>query len=370
MIRSSELVDKLVADLHFHKFFYVEEGDNMFTDRNEVLSHMESFISSLGLAKDLNVHTDFFHGGSVVNSSKIDHIYQYIDDVFIDYFFRTYNFKEIIFPKGFCYEQITPKGIVHPEGEIVIHLNNLYDRCTFVNNIWRLFGLDNYLFTVFPKNGFIKQFYLDRKFFGLHTECGVLLNEIPFNKDFDEYLDRYYTGKSYINPLFRGIEIFKYARFLYEECEHSIYNCHPSYQLKIHNFSYGFSQIRENHLFGEYTIEDILFIYALLTDKFILTEDAFLLSICHCLGKKIENDILAAFIGYEALTQDYHMIEPYICSKDLYLRFASHTKSKAFNFSNMNDAVDYVQLFQQEPVPLIRIGNTMPLPYLYEKLNQ
>ena len=36
----------------------------------------------------------------------------------------------------------------------------------------------------------------------------------------------------------------------------------------------------------------------------------------------------------------------------------------------MNDAVDYIQLFQQEPVPLIRIGNTMPLPYLYEKLNQ
>ncbi|WP_346699881.1 hypothetical protein [Barnesiella sp. An22] len=120
MIRSSELVDKLVADLHFHKFFYVNEGDNMFTDRNEFLSQAESFISSMGLEKEINVHTDFFHGGSVINDSKINYIYQYIDDVFLDYFFRTYDFKEIIFPKGFCYEQITPKGIVHPDSDIII----------------------------------------------------------------------------------------------------------------------------------------------------------------------------------------------------------------------------------------------------------
>lgn len=368
MIRSSELVDKLVADLHFHKFFYVNEGDNMFTDRNEFLSQAESFISSMGLEKEINVHTDFFHGGSVINDSKINYIYQYIDDVFLDYFFRTYDFKEIIFPKGFCYEQITPKGIVHPDSDIIIHLNNIYDRCTFANNIWRLFGLDNYLLNVFPKNGFIKQFYLKRKIFGLHAECGVLLNEFPFDKDLDEYLDRYYTGKSCINHQYRGIEIVKYANFLYKECEHSIYICHTSYKLAIANFSRGFSQIRGSHIFGEYTIEDLLFIYALLTDKFVLTEDAFLLSICHCLGNKIENDILTAFIGYETLTQDYHIIEPYICSKDLYLRFASHTKSKAFKFNNINDAIDSVQLFEQDPVCLIRIGNTMPLPYLYQKL--
>lgn len=42
MIRSQELIDKLVADLHFHNYLFVNEGDNIFTDRNETISNVKN----------------------------------------------------------------------------------------------------------------------------------------------------------------------------------------------------------------------------------------------------------------------------------------------------------------------------------------
>lgn len=66
MIRDEKLIDKLVADLHFHNYLFVNEGDNIFTDRNESISKVENILTSIGLNDKLNPHTDFFHGGNVI----------------------------------------------------------------------------------------------------------------------------------------------------------------------------------------------------------------------------------------------------------------------------------------------------------------
>ena len=71
MIRSEELIDGLVAYLHFHNYLQVT---------SDIL-----FVKG-----PLNV---------VANYSKKEHIQEYIDDMFIDLFFRTHNFKPIDIPK-------------------------------------------------------------------------------------------------------------------------------------------------------------------------------------------------------------------------------------------------------------------------------
>lgn len=368
MIRDKVLLDKLIADLHFHKFLFVNESDNIFYYHNAEIEATSDCMELLGLDKSLNPHTDFFHGGSVVHSSQVEHIYNYVDDVFIDYFFRTHSFKEIIFPYGFCYQQITPDGLVSPHSDLTLNLNNIFDRCTFAYNIWRLFGVDDTLHKVFPGNTFIKGSYINDKVFGLHSHCGVLVNEKPFNKLFDEYIIKRYHGKWKLDSISRGKEIYDFINFIYHESELEIFNCHPSYQIKISDFSQSLSRIRDSHIFGDYSIEELLFIYSLLTDKFVLNEDSFLLALCFCFDYSRKSRIIDEFIDFENRVKDYRQIEPFIISNDLCLRFASHNKSKAYSFKHVNDVVDNVYLFDKDPTRLIRHSNTMPLPYLYKKL--
>lgn len=368
MIRNIVLLDKLIADLHFHKYLYVNESDNIFYYHNEEIDTISEQLKLLGLDRELDPHVDFFHGGSVSNSSQIEQIYRYVDDVYIDFFFRSHSFEEIIFPKGFCYEKITPNGIIHPQTDISINLNNIYDRCTFAHNMWRLFGIDKTLLDVFPNNQFINGSYINNRTFGLHAHCGVLVNEKPFHIIFDEYIMKRYNGKGKLDPIQRGKEIYSFIDFIYHESELEIYNCHSSVQLALHNFSSGFSKISDSNFFGNYTIEDLLFIYSLLTDKFLLTEDAFLLALCFCFDYRRKNRIIDEFIDFENDIFDYREIEPFIISNDLCLRFASHNKSKAFTFKHINDVIDNVLLFERNPIPLIKHSNTMPLPYLYKTL--
>lgn len=370
MIRDQKLIDKLVADLHFHKFLFVNEGEDIFSERNGQIDQIETFLSTVGLDEQLNAHTDFFHGGSVANQNKIEHICEYVDDVFIDYFFRNNDFHDIVFPKGLCYERVTSKGLTYPQGNVVLNLNNIYDRCTFANNVWRLFGLDNTLLDLFPNNGFIKRFYIDTKEFGLHAECGVLENEIPFNRELEDYESYCRQNGITINDSLRSMEILNYSKYLQKDWYHctTLFNSFVCELLT--KYYQGYSQLRNNHLFGDYTIEEILCIYSLLTDKFCLREDSFILGICRYLMLDGNNRIFDDFLRFEKDTQDYHLIEPYIRSNDLYLRFASHTQSKAFRFEPVNDVLHSISLFQQSPIKYVLFANSLPLPYLYSELNQ
>ena len=54
----------------------------------------------------------------------------------------------------------------------------------------------------------------------------------------------------------------------------------------------------------------------------------------------------------------------------MYLRFASHTKSKAFSFEPINDVLASVMMFGKRSTDLIRHSNTMPLPYLYSTITK
>lgn len=364
MIRSGELIDKLVADLHFHNYLFVNEGDNIFTDRNEFISNIENVLISMGLNNNINAHTDFFHGGNVIAQSTIDYIYNYIDDVYIDYFFRTHNFHAIKIPNGFCYEQITPIGIIHPDEdiEVVLNLNNIYDRCTFVGVIFRLFGLkESKLCKLFQNNHFINGFRLKNAKYGI-----VIENEYPYGNELKLYIEQNYKLKSKFKPTLKANEIVSFNRF-YEENKYNFdYD-----QVWIRNYWQkirDYILIRDSHIFGEYCIEDILILYVLLIDKLTLSEEKLTTFLASHLDVKRENSILNEFKKFENSHTDYKEIEPFIHPKDLYLRFASRKRSRAFKFEIQDDLFESIQLFKQKPIQSLVYNNPFVLPYLYNYL--
>ena len=101
MIRSDKLIDKLVADLHFHHYLEIT-GDDLYGENRNV----------------------------VVSNSKKEVIENYIDDVFIDFFFRTQNFSPLVIPRKFLENgEETNRGY---NSEIILQLNKHHDRCVFV----------------------------------------------------------------------------------------------------------------------------------------------------------------------------------------------------------------------------------------------
>ena len=74
MIRDSALIDKLIADLHFHNFLNVVEGDNFFTSVDHTIENLQSVLNAIGLDNKLNAHKDFYHGGNVQTTEKSDYI--------------------------------------------------------------------------------------------------------------------------------------------------------------------------------------------------------------------------------------------------------------------------------------------------------
>lgn len=367
MIRSEELIDKLVADLHFHNYLFVNEGDDIFTDRNRFVENVENALSCWGLDEKLNAHTDFFHGGNVISQSKIDYIYDYIDDVYIDYFFRTHKFHPIIIPQGFCDELFTKTGIVHPDKytEVVLDLNNIYDRCTFVDLILRLFGLkDSKLYELFPNNHFLNGLQLtNRKF------CFVIKNEYPYGNELQIYIDEKYKLNSKFRPILRAKEIVSFNQFY--ETNKYYFDYEGLTQAWINNYWQkirDYISIKDNHIFGEYCIEDILMLYALLIDKFILSEENLITFLSPLLDVERDKSILNEFKKFENSHTDYKEIEPFIHSKDLYLRFTSRKRSRAFKFERQDDLFETIQLFEQNPIRSLVYNNPMPLPYLYNSL--
>lgn len=83
---------------------------------------------------------------------------------------------------------------------------------------------------------------------------------------------------------------------------------------------------------------------------------------------KRDNSILNEFRKFENKHTDYKEIEPFINLKDLYLRFTSRERSRAFKFERQDDLFESIQLFEQKPIRSLFYNNPLQLPYLYNSL--
>lgn len=351
MIRSEELLNKLVADLHFHN--YIESsGDDIMNSNHNV----------------------------PVSNSKKQIILDYIDDVYIDYFFRTHSFKSIIIPEGFIEKRYTKNGKVNVNSKCTLCLNDIYDRYTFVEFIFHAFGFrSDFMEQLFPQNTFFQNLYVDERRYGAASECsrivmsnlmGYIYNSFLESDDyksyqrFDIHLQKDFALSASASLLMKFNKYYKEYWYKYKFDGFTdigvniIYNIHRDY-----------IKIKDSHLFGDYTIEQILLIYSLLVEKFKFDEDNISTFIPMFVDPdSMESNIIGLFNKFESTYLDYKIIEPYIFINDLYLRFTSFDRSKAFTFNVIDDMFLEIFHFKETPVKSVYSNNSMPLPYLYNHL--
>lgn len=335
MVRSGILVDKLVADLHFHHYLEVTGDDLLGENRNVV-----------------------------VTSSKKEVIENYIDDVFVDFFFRTQDFVPVVIP-GRLLDSCNAG-----HSDIILQLQNHQDRCAFVKYISRLFSTNSLFAKEFEGNFFVRSFLHIRRSYGPFWKVVVLMPDTPLGYEYEVFLTHLYGNRhSQYKPLFRGKAIKAFCKFYQENWTHFDYNGLTTDGLLLMERRYAdYQKIKKSHIFGEYTLEEVILLYALLVDKFILSGD----NITGFLAKflSVSNVVINKFDEFEVANQDFRIIEPYICQQDLYLRFISPARSKAIKyrvFGGGNKQVE-IKFFNQEFVLSECNGNTLPLPYYYHSI--
>lgn len=175
---------------------------------------------------------------------------------------------------------------------------------------------------------------------------------------------------SKFKPTLRANEIVAFGSFCREnrfnfDYDGLSFNWLSNYSKKATDYE----KMKDCHIFGEYSIEDVLMLYALLVDKFVLSEEKLTTYLAIHLETLRENSILDEFKTFENKHSDYKEIEPFIHSKDLYLRFTSRENSHAFKFTPYDKIYEIVQLFDQKPIRSLVYNNPQQLPYLYNSLN-
>lgn len=177
MIRSEELIDKLIADLHFHNYLEMTGSDIMNKNRNVIAS-----------------------------KGKIDVIRSYIDDVFIDFFFRSQSFKPVIIPQSFYNKRYTKDGVKPDNTDVELNLNNVYDRYTFVHLVNLLFSRSRPLLReISPNNHFLSAFIMKERIFAPYCRCCTPIMEMPYHDVLEQYLDFIYgTRHSLFVPQFKA----------------------------------------------------------------------------------------------------------------------------------------------------------------------
>ena len=352
MIRSEELLNKLVADLHFHNYLEIT-GDDIMNQNHNV----------------------------VVTNSKKEVILDYIDDVYIDYFFRTHSFKPIIIPKGFIEKKYTKNGKVKVNSELSLCLNNIYDRYTFIEFILQNFCHHSDIMDVmFPQNTFLQNLYADDKRHGAASECGRIVMSDLMGYIYNTFLasDDYKTLMVIDRHMQKDYGLHASASLL---MQFSKYHNENKYKYKfegftpnginmISNIHMDFIKMKDSHLFGDYTIEEILLIYSLIVEKFKFEEDNISTFVPMFVdSESMKNNIVGQFNKFEGQNIDCKIIEPYIFINDLYLRFTSFNKSKAFTFKVIDNMFVEIQRFRETPITSVYSNNPLPLPYLYNHLD-
>lgn len=344
MIRSEELIDELIASLHFHNYLRKSSSD--------------------------------IYGGGYLNVLATDrnkqNIQNYIDDLYIDYFFRTQVFKPIIIPKGCRVQVYSKKGSQCSDEGIELNLNNPFDRYTFIGWVLNsIMSRDGYLSKLYPKNRFFGIKLKKELRYGPIWECLHFILNSPRGDEFYQYQYYLYTmNQPKYDPQYRANDIINYSNLYHSSFSRSCYQgltLQASAFIRLRQMDY--LNIKDLSLFGDYTIEDILMIYCLLVYKFKMSEDNLLAFIGLFAYHQIErNSFFNTFFKFENNETSIDNIKPFIRDRDLFLRFTSSTNSKAVKFHFLENDIAEIQFFKEKAIQTIWMNNTLPLPFLYNEL--
>lgn len=316
------------------------------------------------LAKNLKDHHYInLNNDILVTDEQIGRIQSYIDDIVFEQFFSLNKFKPMLVPKSLITHRYTNNGVISVSHDTYLDLNNPFDRYTFVGIVTSF----NFFENVFMYKPDLFDFIYEPKRFGaighlMKRSIGNIRN--PFFELLENDIQSILSIK---NDLTRAeiLSLYK-AQAELKKRPHTI-NYTPYLGL-IQNFQYIF----DKPVFLNYTYGEILSIYCILVEKLRITETNLTSLLALILPDRtdINTCVIQQFHNFE---KRVNMIfnEDMIDVRDLYLRFVSETKSRAFSFLDA-ESMDYVgiRLFDQEIVYAVDHNNTIPLPFYYSKVDK
>lgn len=131
-----------------------------------------------------------------------------------------------------------------------------------------------------------------------------------------------------------------------------------------------YAAIRKVEVFPNISLDYALSIYVILVEKIKLYEDSISSVLAFGLDKEFDiSHPLQLFHNFE-LKLPLLFKTDCIDKRDLYLRFVNRETSKAFSFelNKPFECFTKIRLFNEEPITSVCSYNTLPLPYLYNKL--
>jgi hypothetical protein len=302
-----------------------------------------------------------YNNEDFISASQLERVNEYLDDILIEAFFENNSFEPIIIPKGILSKKQTPKGYIETSADLILDLSNRFDRYTFIEALCLLciHGASPYsdILLTEDEQKFVSELSSDAKLYAAYGRSFVIKTGFASNPLVDMFKNRFKAinfGESKV------AELYCFRDFVISS------NNTDVNMYYYEHVDYRYSRIRNNRVFGNYTWQEILSIYAILVEKLHLYDDTISALISLYIPKitDLSNQILSQFHNFEKNYSSFIDIHSYLNPNDLFLRFVNAQRTRAFHFKPL-DIKNFIsiRLFDNPEVIDVDFYNTLPLPY-------
>ena len=302
------------------------------------------------------------YSDEILTKSQEERINDYVDDLSIDLFFRLASFKPILITKNDIPKRFTPFGLTDIDNKYELNLNSKYDRHTFISVLTH----PNFLKNKFKSNKFIMNLYFGAKRFSA-TGTSFLIKPGIFTHP---YIDSFKKEHQLISLDYnRSGMLYTLSDFMNNLGKEMKYNIYPNdYFISLIS---DYARIKDQEIFPGITLEYALSLYVILVEKVKLKDDNISSIIAHGFydSKFDITHPLQLFHNFELKLNRLFRKED-IEINDVFLRFVNPETSKAFKIEFDAPSKNFVkiQLFNNILVSDVWFYNTLPLPYLHNKI--
>lgn len=295
-------------------------------------------------------------------------IYDYIDDVCIDYYFEKTQFPPLVLKDGLLKEIITPDGYKSVQEPIIINLNDLYGRANFLR--WFVLICQKKMYG--NRIPFFDKLALDRRSFcggcsAQSTICTTYGYKNPYTIEWFDHKYNYYElyRSEQLTMCFEFIDSYR-ERYGFPLDENDVIIMRY-YELCCVFFNHYSDLI----VVDGYTWQDLFSIYALLVEKLKIRNYSITGILCATLffDGVCQSRILKQFFDFEKVLDRIIDREKQFNEDDLFLRFIKINSSNSYKMIH-NHGVSFIQRFEEPPIKILDEYDPLCLPFKNSQNNQ